>query len=1182
MAFTKSAFGTPARLAGGALKRAKGTFVRAILWGSFIAVPMTGVASIVVSNPYAGMTRYSAKNENINGRSVDYEVIVINTLDAGISFYLTPDNGVASHETRLQTTKNFASAHVTEVAINAHFFDTSLSPDTNNTGIAASNGTVYSPFETNGGFHALNITQDNFPETVTGVSGGTTFATSPTAPYTTISPGSMLIRDGAVLNIGSEDFRARSQIGVSRDGVQIMLFASSDGITEQEGAAILVNQYGAFNVHGLDGGGSTTLVLRTAATTQTVIAKEGVSERAVGTNLGVQAAPYVGGIPDAMTWDADPVTPGIQQGAGLWDVTTPNWQAAGVNRIWANPKTPTLGAGGGSLITLGNRIGVNDMTVDGGYIIGMAGGPTFTILGNFTTGGHAATTINAPLGTSSTFTKKGEQSLILGSSARISRLTLAEGEIDLSGQTITLIDPLVPLTLQGGSIKNGSLQITDSAPDFAVPSGNTTISANLTIPRITKSGAGAVYLTGSNSWTGALIVSEGTLGFGPSSTVPSTAMTLKAGMIDLNGAMASIKTLAMGGTAAASSMVSTGSGLLTLGGTLTYDSTNQPLGATISGNLGLGGTRTFAVGDSSAAGDDLTVTANVTGAFALTKNGTGTLVLSGNNTFTSFKNSSGATRSGNPEALGTTTLTIDSGLVDLNGFNENVTALTMGGVASQDSELRTGMGVLGLNGNFSFSATNNGLQAVISGFLDMGAATRTFTIANSTGADPDIRIAAAVSGHAGLTKSGNGRMELAGPLDIPGNFTVNNGEVLLSGGDRTLAAVTLGGSANATATLDTGTTTLAITSILAHSSSNNNLGAFLRGRVDLGNALKTFTINDSTNAAVDMRIEAELTGSGGFTKGGTGTLELAGPNTLSGPISATAGILRLAHASALGNAPTLAVNGTASIDLGGLADRTLLINRGSLTVSGNRTLTGNVDLSNGKLVCPGTGVLQVTGDVDISGGTLEVKVGAGAGTLGANGVVTLGGNLEVKMGGTSLNGTQSIPIITAASITGNFNVVHLPTPPLGTIYSIVVTPTQVLFQVAPGTPAQAWLLASGLSASMAMDQDTDGDGFVLLSEYALGGSASWRDNYLMQGNYAGGFLHLGFFRNPSATDVTYLVEGSSNLTTWATVLRKIGSGAWTGNAPFSEGTLSMGLVPVTVTDTTSTSPRFLRIRVTQP
>jgi hypothetical protein len=292
--------------------------------------------------------------------------------------------------------------------------------------------------------------------------------------------------------------------------------------------------------------------------------------------------------------------------------------------------------------------------------------------------------------------------------------------------------------------------------------------------------------------------------------------------------------------------------------------------------------------------------------------------------------------------------------------------------------------------------------------------------------------------------------------------------------------------------------------------------------------------------------------------------------------------LRLAHASALGNAPTLSVNGTASIDVGGLADRTLLINRGSLTVSGNRTLTGNVELSDGKLVCPGTGVLQVTGDVDISGGTLEVKVGAGAGTLGANGVVTLGGNLVVKMGGTSLNGTQSIPIITAASITGNFNVVDLPTPPSGTTYSIAVTPTQVLFQVAPGTPAQAWLSASGLSASTAMDQDTDGDGFVLLSEYALGGRASGHDSYLMQGNYAGGFLHLGFFRNPSATDVTYLVEGSSNLTTWTTVLRKVGSGAWTGTAPFSEGTPSRGLVPVTVTDTTSTSPRFLRIRVTRP
>lgn len=329
---------------------------------------------------------------------------------------------------------------------------------------------------------------------------------------------------------------------------------------------ILVNQFGSFNVHGLDGGGSTTLVLRTGTTTQTIIAREGpFSERAVGTNLGVQAAPYVAGIPNVMSWDAVPATPGIQQGSGVWDVTTSNWQSGGTNRTWANPKTPVLGAGNGAAITLGQRVGVRDMTVDGGYTIGTAAGPSFTILGNLTTGGTQPTVINAPLGTSSTFNKLGNQTLILGSSARISRLTMEAGSIDLGGQTLTIIDPLVPLTLRGGTIENGTVVLTDSAPDFSVPSGVTTISANLTTPRMTKSGNGTVILTGTNSWATPLTMQGGTLAFGPSAVIPNTAVTISGGTLDLAGANATITTLALGGVGGTTSSVVTGAGTLTLG-----------------------------------------------------------------------------------------------------------------------------------------------------------------------------------------------------------------------------------------------------------------------------------------------------------------------------------------------------------------------------------------------------------------------------------------------------------------------------------------------------------------------------------------------------------------------------------------------------------------------------------------
>lgn len=258
------------------------------------------------------------------------------------------------------------------------------------------------------------------------------------------------------------------------------------------------------------------------------------------------------------------------------------------------------------------------------------------------------------------------------------------------------------------------------------------------------------------------------------------------------------------------------------------------MGASIGGQLGLGAARTFAVNDSAVADDDLTVSADLSGAFALTKTGAGTLVLSGNNSFTSFTNSAGVTRSGANDALGTTTVTVSTGVVDLNGFDETVTGLTMGGVASALPELRTGAGQLNLSGGLTYSATNNGLGSLLQGAVNLGSSTRTFTIGDSTNAAVDLRIEAAINGTGGLTKAGAGRLELVGPLGVAGTFTVNNGEVLFSGSNKTVGAVTLGGTANASAIIDTGNTTLSINGTLAHSSGSNGLGGLLRGRVDLG------------------------------------------------------------------------------------------------------------------------------------------------------------------------------------------------------------------------------------------------------------------------------------------------------------------------------------------------------------
>lgn len=532
-------------------------------FGAFAGISLFSArATETITTPYAGMTRHSVTNATVNGRSgINYEVIVLDLLDHEMSFYLTPSNGALPYETTRQTTKDFASAYATEVAINAHFFDTGLSPETNDSGIAATNGDVYSPFETVGGLTALNISAANFAETVTGVSGGTTFASSTSVPYTAIASGSMQRREGAAVNVGAVDYRVRTQVGVTRNGV-----------------------------------------------------------------------------------------------------------------------------------------------------------------------------------------------------------------------------------LRSGAVN-------------ALPNG---------------------------------------------------------------------------------------------------------------------------------------------------------------------------------------TITVSKGLLDLAGCNDTVGAVTMGGVAGVTPEIRTGAGVLTIGGTYTYSATNNGLGALVKGTLDLGPATRTFTIGDSTNAAVDAKIEAAVQGSAGvgMIKTGAGTMELAGNVAFSGLLTVNNGVLLLSGPNSTLGAITLGGTASVSAILDTG--------------------------------------------------------------------------------------------------------------------------------------------------------------------------------------------------------TQSKVLLTAASVTGSFSSLQLPSPPAGTVYSVSVTATQVLLNVSPGNAAQSWLASKGLPLDSSLSTDLDGDGNFLLAEYALGGEPQISDSGLTFANEQGGALQVSFLLNTTANDITYIVEGSSNLSAWTTLLSKINGAAWIGPATYSQGTAVSNLAPMTVTDTATTTPRFLRLRLTKP
>ncbi|MFM7244710.1 MAG: beta strand repeat-containing protein [Planctomycetaceae bacterium] len=117
------------------------------------------------------------------------------------------------------------------------------------------------------------------------------------------------------------------------------------------------------------------------------------------------------------------------------------------------------------------------------------------------------------------------------------------------------------------------------------------------------------------------------------------------------------------------------------------------------------------------------------------------------------------------------------------------------------------------------------------------------------------------------------------------------------------SAITVGGTAKSTILSTTGT-----------------------GQLNL-NSARTFTVNSTVDASgVDLEISAQIIGSSGFTKSGSGTLLLTGSNTFSGTTSVTAGRLVLGNPSALAGTTFNTQSGTAvtgTLTFGGLSEVTI-------------------------------------------------------------------------------------------------------------------------------------------------------------------------------------------------------------------------------------------------------------------
>jgi autotransporter-associated beta strand protein len=331
----------------------------------------------------------------------------------------------------------------------------------------------------------------------------------------------------------------------------------------------------------------------------------------------------------------------------------------------------------------------------------------------------------------------------------------------------------------------------------------------------------------------------------------------------------------------------------------------------------------------------------------LSVNGSGILTLSGANTFSGATTLAGGTLQIGVDSVGSVGL-ITSSAVGTGGLT-----LSGGTLSSSGTSARTILNPLTITGNVTLGhATNNGALTFAAN-ADLNGGNRTVTL------DSDAQFDGVVS-NGGLIKAGAGTLTLTNSNIHAGGTTLNAGRTRI-GANTALGSGTLTLGNGSLSSTDTNPRTLAnaVTvsgdPTIGHATNNGKLT--FTGNVDLGGATRTVT------AASDAQLDGIVSGTGGLTKAGSGTLTLTGANIFAGATAVNAGKL-VGNTASLPTTITLANNSNVTFDQGTPATYGKAIGgTGSLTKDGVGTLTLSAQHN-------------YAGDTVISNGTLQLQVSA--------------------------------------------------------------------------------------------------------------------------------------------------------------------------------------------------------------
>ena len=648
----------------------------------------------------------------------------------------------------------------------------------------------------------------------------------------------------------------------------------------------------------------------------------------------------------------------VDGGSGTWNAVGTNWTDANglVNQPWASDFAVFQGTAGTVTVNGTQSFTGLQFITDGYNLVNGAAGQLTAVNG---TGGNTAVrvdpgvtaTVGVNIDGSGILNKLDAGTLVLNGANTYSGGTQLDGGKIIVGSNTALGS--------GTLTANAGTQLDSNT---AVTLGNAaTLNGNLTVV-----GSNALALNGVIGGTGGLIKNGAanlTLG-GNNAFLGPVALNAGGLILASNSALGSGTLNAAAGTSVDAS---------------TAVSLNNAVN--LAGNLGIGGTA------------DLTLAGTVNGAGSLTKNGAANLTLSGNNNFLGgIALNAGTLTAGSNSALGLGNLTVagasalDSSsavslgnnvVLNANLSNSGSNNLSLAGVVSGAGGLiKNGASNLTLNGinTYTGGTTLNAGTLTLGTGAALGSGALTVAGASSLDSSAPLVLANNVNLNANLSLAGNNNLTLGGVIAGAGTLTKNG-----------LADVTLSGNNTFSGTFDvlSGSLTTLSANALGNNASVNlaggaalNLGASgsLASLTGSGTALvgtgNTLSLGGNN---VSSTFAGVLSGDGGLSKLGTGTLTLSGISDLTGDTNVNAG--------------TLQVNGS-------LASGNVLVNNGG-TLGGSGTLTGAVTVADGGHLAGATGsTLSV--DSLVFNGNSNFDVGLGAPVVGGGtALVNVGGNLTL-------------------------------------------------------------------------------------------------------------------------------------------------------------------------------------------